>query len=62
MVDAYRELNDGAELVTKRDLALSESTLRGHMAEMKYDLLKWIIGLALGQMALLFGVMLRLPH
>lgn len=60
MVDAFRELSDGAELVTKRDLALSTAEYRKDLAEMKYDLLKWVIGLALGQFALLVGILVKL--
>jgi len=32
------------------------------LAEMKYDLLKWIIGLALAQFTVLIGILLKLPH
>ena len=62
VADAINEAQDGADLATKKDLALSDSMLRKDLAEMKYDLLKWIIGLALAQFALLIGVLLRLPH
>lgn len=54
MIDAFRELNNGASLATKKDLALTA-------AEIKYDPLKWIIGLALAQFAFLVGIILRLP-
>lgn len=60
--EAFSEMVDMAELATKKDLALSDAALRKDLAEMKYDLLKWIIGLALAQFALLIGVLLRLPH
>lgn len=49
--DAFSEMMSVAELATKSDLI-----------EMKYDLLKWVIGLALAQFALMIGVLLRLPH
>ncbi len=39
------------ELATKNDLH-----------EMKYDLLKWIVGLAFAQFALLIGILMKLPH
>ena len=56
-------LDSGAqELATKKDLAVAESTLRKDIAEMKYDLLKWVIGLALAQFALMIGILLRIPH
>lgn len=60
--DAMRDAQDGADLATKKDLAVSDIALRKDLAEMKYDLLKWIIGLALAQFALLVSVLLKLPH
>jgi len=62
MTDAVMEINDGADLVTKRDLALANAETKRDMAEMKYDLLKWVIGLAMAQLALLIGLVMRLPH
>ncbi len=61
MVDAFRELSEGAEIATKRDLALLAAEIKRDQAEMKYDLLKWIIGLALAQFAFLVGIMMRMP-
>jgi hypothetical protein len=61
MIDAFRELSDGAEIATKRDLALLSAEIKRDQSEMKYDLLKWIIGLALAQFAFLVGLMLRMP-
>lgn len=56
-------LDSGAQdLPSKKDLTIAETTLRKDIAEMKYDLLKWIIGLALAQFALMIGILLRLPH
>ena len=60
--DAFGEMLNMSELATKKDLALSDAALRKDLAEMKYDLLKWIIGLALAEFALLIGVLLKLPH
>ncbi len=62
MTDAFRELSDGAELVTKRDMALANAEIRKDMTELKFDMLKWIIGLALGQLALLLSILLKLAH
>lgn len=62
MIDAFKELSDGTEIATKRDLALLGAEIRRDQSEMKYDLLKWIIGLALTQLAFLVGVMIRLPN
>lgn len=39
----------GQELATKRDLI-----------ELKFDMLKWIVSLALAQMGLLIGILLKL--
>lgn len=52
---AYQNASDDRELVTKQDMQMA-------LAEMKYDLLKWIIGLALAQFTVLIGILLKLPH
>ena len=52
---AYQEASDDQEVVTKEYLEIK-------LVEMKYDLLKWIIGLALGQFAVLIGILLKLPR
>lgn len=45
-------LEKGAgELATKNDLT-----------ELKIDIMKWVIGLALAQMGLLVSILMRLPH
>ena len=49
--DALSEMMSVTELATKSDLI-----------EMKYDLLKWVIGLALAQFALMIGILLRMPR
>lgn len=43
------------DLVTKKDLHIA-------LADMKADLMKWVIGLALAQVGLLVGILLRMPH
>lgn len=49
-------LDSGAqELVTKKDLLIA-------LADLKADLMKWVIGLALAQVGLLVGILLRMPH
>jgi hypothetical protein len=52
---AYQNASEDQELVTKQDMTMA-------LAEMKYDLLKWIIGLALAQFTVLIGILLKLPH
>ncbi len=49
--EAFEELTKTKELATKNDLH-----------EMKYDLFKWIVGLAFAQFALLIGILMKLPH
>jgi len=49
--EAFEELTKTKDLATKNDLF-----------ELKYDLLKWIVGLAFAQFALLIGILLKLPH
>jgi hypothetical protein len=51
---AYQDANIDQEIVTKDILEMK-------LIEMKYDLLKWIIGLALGQFAILIGILMKLP-
>ena len=49
-------LDTGAqELVTKKDLLIA-------LADLKADLMKWVIGLALAQVGLLVGILLRMPR
>ncbi len=47
--EAFTELVDVRDLATKKDLQ-----------ELKYDLVKWIVGLALAQFSLLIGILLKI--
>lgn len=47
--DAFGEMMKVHELATKTDLM-----------EMKFDLLKWIVGLALAQFGLMIGILMKL--
>ncbi|CAK0743399.1 DUF1640 domain-containing protein [Gammaproteobacteria bacterium] len=49
-------------LATKADVERVETKLERVIAELKYDLLKWIVGLALAQFGLLVGVLMKLSH
>ncbi len=60
IAEAFKEASGEAELSTKQDIKELDITLRGHIAEMKYDLIKWIVGLALAQMAILIGIFIKL--
>ncbi len=55
MARAFSAAHESAELATKNDLKLAISELRA-------DLIKWVVGLALAQMALLVGILMKLPH
>lgn len=46
-----------AEMVTIKDLATKTD-----VQEMKYDLLKWMVGIGLAQVSLLIGILLKLMH
>ncbi len=37
-------------------------TTKNDLFELKYDLLKWIVGIAFAQFALLIGILMKLPH
>ena len=47
--EAFGELTKTKDVATKNDLL-----------ELKYDLLKWIVGLAFAQFALLIGILMKI--
>jgi hypothetical protein len=47
------------ELATLDDLKQMESRLDAKLAEMKFDILRWVIGIALVQTGLLVGVIVK---
>ena len=60
---AVRESHEAADVATKGDIAdlrheikESASALRQEMSNMKFELLKWIIGLAIAQATLVIGL------
>lgn len=55
MADALKESQENAELVTKKDLQIA-------IADLRTDLMKWVIGLALAQIGLLVSILMRLSH
>jgi len=55
---AIKDATGEAEIATKRDV----DRLEGKIAEMKFDLLKWIVGLSLAQFGVLIGILLKLIH
>ena len=60
IAEAFKEASGEAELATRQDVKELDITLRGHIAEMKYDLIKWIVGLSLAQLALLVGIFIKI--
>jgi hypothetical protein len=53
-----------AEVFTSTDV-VTKDDLKNALLELKVDLIKWVVGLALAQLALLIGILftlLRLPH
>jgi hypothetical protein len=59
IAEAFKDASSEAELATKQDVKELEMTLRGHISEMKYDLIKWIVGLSLAQIAMLIGIFIK---
>nr|VFJ64917.1 MAG: Protein of unknown function (DUF1640) [Candidatus Kentron sp. FW] len=51
--DAFKEAHGSTELVTKEFLAL-------RLAELKNELLKWLIGLTSAQIVLLLGILVKI--
>ncbi len=60
IAEAFQEASSEARLATTQDIRELDMALRGHISEMKYDLIKWIVGLALAQLALLIGIFIRM--
>ena len=58
IAEAFKDASGEAEVATKRDV----ERIEGKLAEMKFDLLKWIVGLALAQFGVLIGILLKMAH
>ena len=58
IAEAFKDASGEAEVATKRDV----EKLENKITEMKFDLLKWIVGLALAQFGVLIGILLKLAH
>lgn len=56
IAEAFKDASGEAEVATKRDI----EKLEGKITEMKFDLLKWIVGLSLAQFGVLIGILLKL--
>ncbi|MBF0609992.1 MAG: DUF1640 domain-containing protein [Magnetococcales bacterium] len=53
IAQAFKEAQGEADLVTKLDLQLA-------VAELRTDIIKWMVSLAMGQVALLIGILLKI--
>ena len=60
IADLRHEIKE-VETSLRHEIKESVSTLRQEMSEMKFELLKWIIGLAIAQAGLLIGILKFLP-
>lgn len=60
IAEAFKDASGEAEMATKQDVKELDMALRSHIAEMKYDLIKWIVGLSLAQIAMLIGIFIKL--
>jgi hypothetical protein len=58
--EAFADVLGMVDVATQRDLKELETTLKRDMAELKVDLLKWIVGLLLGQTALILTLLPKL--
>lgn len=55
LADVLADAVKTADLVTKADMHIA-------LADLKADLMKWVIGLALAQIGLLVGILMKMPH
>ncbi|MGZ8193548.1 MAG: DUF1640 domain-containing protein [Methylobacter sp.] len=56
IAEAFKEASGEAEVATKRDV----EHLEVKIAEMKFDLLKWIVGMSMAQFSVLIGILLKI--
>ncbi len=60
ITDAFREAHGEAEVATKRDVAESELKLEVKLAEVKADLIRWVVGAGFLQTALIAALLLKM--
>ena len=60
--EAFADVLGMVDVATQRDLKEMETSLKRDMAELKVDLLKWLVGLLLGQTALILTLLPKLIH
>jgi hypothetical protein len=56
------EMADSSDIATKADLMQLKMATKAELLELKVDMVKWMVGLALAQVALLVGILFKLPH
>jgi hypothetical protein len=56
--EALKDASGEAEVATKRDV----ERLENKMSELKFELLKWIVGLSLAQFGVLIGILLKIAR
>ncbi len=47
-------------LSTKADLSAVKAELKAEMSELKFDVIKWMVGLSIAQFSLLAGILIKL--
>ena len=57
VAESFAEWQEAQELATKSDVRESELRLETRMAEIKVDLIKWVVGTGFAQAALILAVL-----
>lgn len=58
--DAFSEMVSVSDMATKRDIEHLRFDMQKDIAAMKFELLRWVIGLSLAQLGALIGILLKL--
>lgn len=57
---AFQEVTKDAELATKQDIEILRMEFRKDMAELKSDLIRWVVGAGFLQTALIAALLLKM--
>jgi uncharacterized protein (DUF111 family) len=60
IAEVVRDAQANADLATKQDLSIIEARLETKMAEMKADLIKWVVSVGVLQIALIAALLMKL--
>jgi hypothetical protein len=60
IAEVVRDAQANADLATKQDLSIIEAKLETKMAEMKADLIKWVVSVGVLQTALIAALLMKL--